>query len=219
MASRVCSIAGCGKAHQARGWCWKHYQKWRKYGDPLAGFVAPTCKAAGCATPARSGGYCDMHYTRWKRHGDPGVRLTVPWGVCSVDGCDLQAFGRGLCQRHHRLTWLSEGGQAKEAAARARRRAAVAGSPVRDRGLSWVALWSDGHRACYLCGGECDPADFRTIVNRAGRKQKISGPTYPSLDHVMPLSKGGHHSRSNVALACLRCNLRKHAALPRGEAA
>lgn len=32
----TCSIEGCSKEHLARGWCSKHYKKWRKYGDPLA---------------------------------------------------------------------------------------------------------------------------------------------------------------------------------------
>jgi len=33
----VCSIPGCGKAHAARGWCNKHYLRWRVYGSPTAG--------------------------------------------------------------------------------------------------------------------------------------------------------------------------------------
>lgn len=33
----VCSIAGCGKRHEARGWCKAHYKRWERHGDPLAG--------------------------------------------------------------------------------------------------------------------------------------------------------------------------------------
>lgn len=32
---KVCTIEGCGKPHLGRGWCSKHYERWRKYGDPL----------------------------------------------------------------------------------------------------------------------------------------------------------------------------------------
>lgn len=35
MAKRTCSIKGCGKPLRARGWCTKHYKRWRKHGDPL----------------------------------------------------------------------------------------------------------------------------------------------------------------------------------------
>ena len=32
---RICSIEGCGKPVQGRGWCSLHYQRWRFHGDPL----------------------------------------------------------------------------------------------------------------------------------------------------------------------------------------
>lgn len=35
MAKRTCSIDDCGGAHYCRGWCEKHYNRWRKWGDPL----------------------------------------------------------------------------------------------------------------------------------------------------------------------------------------
>lgn len=30
-----CSVKGCPDAHEARGFCNKHYIRWKKYGDPL----------------------------------------------------------------------------------------------------------------------------------------------------------------------------------------
>ncbi|MGV8973360.1 MAG: HNH endonuclease [Rhodoglobus sp.] len=32
-----------------------------------------------------------------------------------------------------------------------------------------------------------------------------------SLDHIIPLARGGWHAMDNVALAHLRCNITKHA--------
>lgn len=45
---RVCDVEGCGRKHAARGWCWPHYGRWRRHGDPLAG-GAP--KARGYSIP------------------------------------------------------------------------------------------------------------------------------------------------------------------------
>lgn len=37
MIDRLCSIPGCGRKHAARGWCKKHYWRFRRHGDPLGG--------------------------------------------------------------------------------------------------------------------------------------------------------------------------------------
>ncbi len=36
MADGTCSVDGCGGKHRAHGWCNKHYNRWRRHGDPLA---------------------------------------------------------------------------------------------------------------------------------------------------------------------------------------
>ena len=37
MAKRKCNVIGCEKKHDAKGFCSVHYQRNKKYGDPLAG--------------------------------------------------------------------------------------------------------------------------------------------------------------------------------------
>ncbi len=32
---RLCSIPGCGRVHYGRGWCHRHYWRWKRWGDPL----------------------------------------------------------------------------------------------------------------------------------------------------------------------------------------
>lgn len=35
MGKRTCSVEGCERRVTARGWCPKHYARWKKHGDPL----------------------------------------------------------------------------------------------------------------------------------------------------------------------------------------
>jgi hypothetical protein len=37
----TCLIDDCHKPPKGRGWCSAHYERWRKYGDPLATFLPP----------------------------------------------------------------------------------------------------------------------------------------------------------------------------------
>lgn len=41
MTKRTCSIAGCDSKYYGRGWCRKHWRRWYRHGDPLAGVRGP----------------------------------------------------------------------------------------------------------------------------------------------------------------------------------
>lgn len=55
---------------------------------------------------------------------------------------------------------------------------------------------------CQLCGDPVDPSI------------QDHGPDSPSLDHIVPVSRGGSHTCDNVQLAHLSCNVRKGNRLP-----
>lgn len=67
---------------------------------------------------------------------------------------------------------------------------------VEDVSLSYIAE-RDGWR-CHLC-------DRRVLKGR-----QWPHPDSASLDHIVPVSKGGEHSKTNVALAHLHCNLERN---------
>lgn len=45
--TKICSVAGCSNTSSSRGYCNKHYLKWRKFGDPLAGISYSPDRAPG----------------------------------------------------------------------------------------------------------------------------------------------------------------------------
>lgn len=90
---KSCSVHDCNRNSLAAnggsgGLCSAHYQRSRRYGDPLGGKLplrqkyGSTCKVAGCQLSALRqdhgrNGYCTSHYQRLHRHGDHTKGLTV----------------------------------------------------------------------------------------------------------------------------------------------
>jgi hypothetical protein len=68
-----CAIEDCAAPSRKRGWCEKHYQRWRVHGDVTFVSVTKICSVDGCMNKHASKGYCASHYQRWRRHGDPTV--------------------------------------------------------------------------------------------------------------------------------------------------
>jgi 5-methylcytosine-specific restriction endonuclease McrA len=58
---------------------------------------------------------------------------------------------------------------------------------------------------CHICGGKCDKKDYEIINGNF-----IAGNSYPSIDHVVPVSKGGTHTWDNIRLAHHYCNAIKN---------
>lgn len=78
-------------------------------------------------------------------------------------------------------------------------------SNIVDKDITVQKLFKKYDGVCYLCGKECDFND--KAVTEEG--YTIVGKTYPSIEHVIPVSKGGLHSWDNVNLAHHYCNTLK----------
>jgi len=74
-----------------------------------------------------------------------------------------------------------------------------------DINITLTKLYKRYEGICYLCGIQCDWND-KVITDKG---HTIVGKSYPSIEHVIPLSKGGKHSWNNVKLACMECNTLK----------
>lgn len=60
---RKCDVRGCYDPPKVRGWCQRHYQVWRRHGDPT--FRA--CKEVGCSMRVAAKNKCRKH---WRRERD-----------------------------------------------------------------------------------------------------------------------------------------------------
>jgi 5-methylcytosine-specific restriction endonuclease McrA len=63
--------------------------------------------------------------------------------------------------------------------------------------VSLAELFERDNGRCQICGHELS------------MDTRWPNPHTPTRDHIVPLSKGGTHERSNLQLACAVCNVRK----------
>jgi predicted nucleic acid-binding Zn ribbon protein len=172
----------------------------------LAG--TPACSVCGAAVPRGRTTSCSnecsqelgRQKSRLKYERATGVRLRPASGERPCRLCDRTitpdvALGRGrsVCDycNLHRGTFKS--------------RAMMYG--VHYEHVSRVGVFRrDGWR-CQLC---------RKKVLKKAKRNKHTRKLHPrtaSLDHIVPMSKGGPHAEANVQCACLACNVRKNARL------
>lgn len=194
--SPPCKVDGCGKASHARGLCPKHLMRLRRHGDPYKVTKASNgaakgqpCCIAGCADPvARKryvlGGliYCGTHWKRVKSHGDP--HFVVRPQTNSPEDKKRNAAAR------HRRYYATPHGKLRLRFNKSKYRAIQYGCDW-ETGIPkevFIELYSRTH--CGICGFFMPTGD-RTI------------------DHIVPLSKGGPNSPANLQVAHQSCNSRK----------
>lgn len=213
---RSCSIDGCGKPAQARGWCPMHYQRWRQTGstdDPKPLTPDGLCVVDGCMKPCRGLGWCGTHYSRWLRHGT--IEYTrpsdfAPDGTKWCPKCQAykstDQFSSSSRSPSGLRSWCkicsfeaesaSPTYSARRLAARRRRRARERGGRSESYFSSEIAD-RDGW-ICQICR------------KRIGKSYKWPHSRSLSIDHIIPVSRGGDDVKANVQAAHLRCNMSKH---------
>lgn len=146
-----------------------------------------------------------------------GKRLAAPLPevTCALPGCGVvfrpgNRRTRCCSERHGKALWNREsradGRQPNSAWTEARResyqrRRAIKYGADADRIRNREVFERDG----WVCGLCQSPVDSDI---------KWPSPLSPSLDHILPLSKGGSHIMANVQLAHLGCNVEKGDRIP-----
>ena len=73
-----------------------------------------------------------------------------------------------------------------------------------DKTITLKKLITRDSGICHICGKPVDEEDYKS-----GPGYKQVGSMYPSIDHIVPISKGGTHTWGNVKLAHVGCNRKK----------
>lgn len=73
-----------------------------------------------------------------------------------------------------------------------------------DKDITLIKLADKYQGKCQICG---EPVDWDDCIEKDGTI--ICGNMYPSIDHILPISKGGLHSWDNIQLAHRICNCKK----------
>lgn len=218
MHNPTCLWDGCDRQAFARGLCQRCHMRARRAGIADQ-FRAPprVCDRCGAEFETGKNGkhlYCSIACQRaaviQRRAED---RATLPARYC--DGCGSEIarqrradarFCSTACQQ---AQWYESDAERLRAASRKwatsnpelrneaehRRRARKLSLPYDS--IDRVQVWEASGGICALCGEQIDAA------------LRHPDPMSRSLDHIIPLSAGGHHIRANVQITHLRCNLRK----------
>ena len=137
------------------------------------------CSVAECAGKVLAKGLCAKHYQRHVKHGDPAITIGRAPRYPRQPIADYMREWR----RANPDRWRRVATNAK-----ARRRSRAEGVGVERFRRESIFVRDRG--LCAYCGLGLDPANWH-------------------LDHVVPLSKGGAHTRANSAAACPSCNRKK----------
>lgn len=110
MSDRICTVEGCIKALDSRGFCKSHYARWRRYGDPLEdrtkrgrtlthGTVrgyAYGCRCDGCRT-SRSAYIRDRGYARRRNLARRAGASNAASNYTSVEIFERDGWVCGIC--------------------------------------------------------------------------------------------------------------------------
>lgn len=228
---RICAVDGCATPTKTAGYCSKHYQRKRKYGDPTIvhryrdDSERPECEVPGCSEGVRSKGMCRPHYINFWRE-------TTDWTppACEVDECDRPQHGRGWCHLHHER-WLRRGSTDDPdfvnygpvcSNSSCCRESYAKGLCFKHYMRVWRANNADKVRATHRRRLDRETqllVEPFTDEQLEGRMSMFSGcwmcgGEADAIDHVKPLAAGGLNCLSNMRPACTPCNSRKQAKWP-----
>ena len=80
----ICQVEDCEEPVECRGWCNRHYIRWRNHGDPLTFLVEGVtdfCSQSGCSRRVTKAGVCERHYRHFR-----AMFARAQGGRCAICG-------------------------------------------------------------------------------------------------------------------------------------
>lgn len=201
--SRKCQGCGCDLTKHQRKWCAGPCRN-------LAYAIATSAARRATPRPARSCAYCeatltgrrrrfcDAHCARRHEYRERRIYTNHNAGhECSWCRAPLPPYpldGMGPTRTYCDATCRTK---SLRGTARRKKRARLHGAPELESIRAIEVFEAAGWR-CQACG--CDTSRELMGKNRTNS---------PELDHILALSLGGAHVRSNVQLLCRSCNVEK----------
>ncbi len=218
----ICSVEGCESTKLVGNFmCNKHYTMWRLHGDPKGGkYEYKIRKAITHPDGTRTCSECERRLAISEFHKDKAA----------TDGYRSKCKE---CRISHVKNWYANNRERQSNKELVRRRSnpekyaekealrykkdkdkrlllATEHSHLRkarkklvktERGITKVALRKKFGSKCYYCGIEMD---FSTGAGRVFNRSMAT------IEHLIPLAKGGEHTFENTVLACRHCNISKN---------
>ena len=218
----ICIVEGCVRKMRAMNMCGKHWTMNRIHGDPKGGkYEMKVRKAIDHEDGTRTCSQCDLRLPISEFHKDRtatgGRRAKCK--KCRIDnvkGWYQDNKERQAGKEKKRRLANPEKYTEKEslryikdrekriglATEHSHRRKARKLKTVIDKGISKKSLKKIFGTQCFYCKKEMD---FSIGVGRKFNKNMAT------IEHLIPLARGGEHTWENTVLACRHCNISKNA--------
>ena len=99
---KTCSIEDCNGVFVAKGYCNKHYNRFKVHGSPHINLIKINpCKVDGCETRRARQGYCSQHYGYFARYGTATPNVKLKFHSKSLD----EAYEYGVIRKEGNECW------------------------------------------------------------------------------------------------------------------
>lgn len=217
MQKPTCSVETCDKQAKYLGWCSAHYQRNAKYGDPLGqapprvlDFPDGTRRCTKCSQRKPLIEFpLDKNATLGRRANCRVCHTAAQTARYQADPdrhkTRISAYRKknpGLISARNKAAYEKDKPRRIEyAKAQVHKRRALMASVTSEPGITTLALRKRDGKRCHFCKVTMS---FKPVPNGGYRPKRAT------LEHLMPLSRGGTHTWANVVLACWQCNVRKN---------